>query len=56
MIKLSHSQCVLVTPLGLALLSGTAAALRQDAGSLLQRHTDLLEQLANNQFQHLMAQ
>jgi len=49
--RLKRSRRVLATVLGLALLSGNVAALQQDAGSLLQRHTELREQLANNQFQ-----
>jgi hypothetical protein len=45
-----HTLRVLATVLGLALLSVKAAALQQDAGNLLQRHSELREQLANNPF------
>jgi len=40
-----------VTALGLALLFGSARALPQSAVSLLERHAQLREELANNQFQ-----
>jgi hypothetical protein len=42
---------VLAGLLGVALLFGKAQALQQDQASLLQRHTELREQLARNQFQ-----
>lgn len=40
-----------ITALGLALLFGSARALPQSAASLLQRHAQLREQLANNPFE-----
>ena len=42
---------VITALLGLALLSGKAQALQQNASSLLQRHAELHERLVNNQFQ-----
>ena len=49
--SLKSFQCILATLIGVALLSGRAEAQQQDNASLLQRHAELREQLANNQFQ-----
>jgi hypothetical protein len=49
--SLNSFQCVIAVLIGVALLFGKAEAQQQDNASLLQRYTQLREQLANNQFQ-----